>query len=60
MLAGWGVIPGSEGQRILSTVLELPNNVTPYAVIAIGYPAEEADIEPVDRYDKTRVHYNKY
>ena len=55
-----GVIPGSEGQRILSTVLELPNNVTPYAVIAIGYPAEEADIEPVDRYDKTRVHYNKY
>lgn len=59
--ANWmGVIQGSEGQRLLSKVLNLPDNVKAYAVMAIGYPAEGVDIEPVDRFDKTRVHYNRY
>lgn len=59
--AGWmGVCPGSEGQRLLSKILNLPDNVKAYAVMAIGYPAEGVDLEPVDRYDAKRVHYNTY
>lgn len=37
-----------------------PDNVKPYAVMAIGYPSEGVDLEPTDHFDKTRVYYNKY
>lgn len=34
--------------------------VKPYSIVGIGYPAEDADLEPVDRFDTSRIHYNKY
>jgi nitroreductase len=39
-------------------ILSLPDRVIPLNMIAIGYPAEEKDT--VDRYDASRVHYNKW
>ena len=35
-------------------------NVKPYSIVGVGYPAEDADLEAVDRFDATRIHYNKY
>lgn len=35
-------------------------NVKPYSIVGIGYPAEDADLEAVDRFDVSRIHYNKY
>ena len=35
-------------------------NVKPYSIVGIGYPAEDADLEAVDRFDAGRIHYNKY
>ena len=37
-----------------------PENVKPYSIVGIGYPAEDADLEAVDRFDASRIHYNKY
>ena len=39
-------------------ILSLPEHVIPLNMIAIGYPAEEKDA--VDRYDASRVHYNRW
>lgn len=59
--AGWmGVGPGTPGQAALAQLLGLPENVKPYSVVGVGYPAEDADLEAVDRFDAGRIHHNKY
>ena len=47
-------------QAALAALLVLPENVKPYSIVGIGYPAEDADLEAVDRFDASRIHYNKY
>ena len=59
--AGWmGVGPSTPRQAALAELLGLPENVKPYSIVGIGYPAEDADLEAADRFDATRIHYNKY
>ena len=36
------------------------DNVKPYSIVGIGYSSENADLEAVDRFDASRIHYNKY
>ena len=55
-----GVGPGTENQRKLGALLGLPENVTAYSMVSVGYPAEDVDLEAADRYDATRIHYNHY
>ena len=38
----------------------LPENVKPYSIVGVGCPAEDVDLEAVDRFDASRIHYNKY
>ena len=35
-------------------------NVKLYSVVGIGYPAEDVDLEAVDRFDASQIHYNHY
>ena len=35
-------------------------NVKPYSIVRIGYPAEDVDWEAGEQFDARRVHYNKY
>ena len=59
--AGWmGVGPDTEGQARLCELFRLPADVKPYSIVGIGYPAEDADLEAVDRFDASRIHYNCY
>lgn len=59
--ASWmGVTPGSSGQIMLGEILQLPENIKAYAVMAVGYPAEHIDLKTADRFDQTRIHYNTY
>ena len=59
--AGWmGVGPGTEGQAALGKLLNLPEGMRPYSIVGVGYPAEGEDLEPVDRFDPARIHYNSY
>ena len=53
-----GCYPASERVARVAEVLSLPAHVTPLNMIAIGYPAEKKDA--VDRYDASRIHYNKW
>ena len=55
-----GVAPNGDGQAYLGKLFNLPENVKAYSVIGIGYPAADAELEPVDRFDASRIHYNTY
>ena len=59
--AGWmGVGPGTPGQDALAQLLGLPEGVKPYSIVGVGYPADDVDLEAVDRFDSSRIHYNRY
>ena len=53
-----GTYPDEERRKMLAGAFGLPEHVVPFSVIALGYPAEERPF--VDRYDPSRVHYNRY
>ena len=52
-----GVYPKQNVQEI-HKLLQLPENITPFSLISIGYPDEQK--EAGNRYDEERVHYNKW
>lgn len=52
-----GVYPKQNVQEIHS-LLDLPENITPFSLISIGYPAEQ--LEAGNRYDQSRVHFDKW
>ena len=59
--AGWmGVGPGTPGQAALGELLQLPEGIKAYSIVGIGYPAVDAELEAVDRFDPARIHYNHY
>ena len=43
----------------LKQVLELPGQVLPLCVVALGYPAAKPE-PPARRYDATRLHHNHW
>ncbi|MFB3850479.1 MAG: nitroreductase family protein [Acidobacteriota bacterium] len=53
-----GIYPREERMKGLSGLLNLPENTIPFAVVAIGYPAKK--IEQPERFDKTRIHFEKW
>jgi len=53
-----GCYPAPDRVARVTDVLSLPEHVIPLNMIAIGYPAEEKDV--TDRYDASRVHYDKW
>ena len=53
-----GVYPREERVKDMSQVFNLPTNIIPIALLAIGY-ADEQKPKP-DRFKKERIHYNKW
>jgi len=53
-----GVHPVPERVEALRRILGVPGNVIPFALIAIGHPAEQK--EPRTQYDPQRVHRNRW
>lgn len=53
-----GIYPREERITGLNKLLELPNNIIPFSLISIGYPAEQ--LPKSNRYDESRIHYNKW
>ena len=49
-----GVYPAEGRVQSLRRLLGLPENVIPFALVPVGYPAEHR--EPAHRYDNSRVH----
>jgi nitroreductase len=53
-----GVYPREERVEGLRELLGLPEHIVPLALVSIGHPASEQ--RAVDRYDKGRVHRNRW
>jgi nitroreductase len=53
-----GVYPREERVAAISTVLGIPESITPLNLISIGHPAEQK--EPRTQYDSTRVHREQW
>ncbi len=57
--AYWMAIkPVTERMESITKILNLPDNVEPFSLIAVGYSDDENIF--IDRYDATKIHYNKY
>ncbi len=55
-----GVSTGDTREKFLCEMFGIPEGLKPFGVISIGYPVDENANRFVDRYDETRIHYNKY
>lgn len=53
-----GVYPETERMERFASLLNLPDNVIPHSLIALGYPGEETPTE--DRYKTERVHRQRW
>ncbi len=53
-----GVAPRPERMDPIAAIFKLPENIVPFNLIAVGVP-DEARPRP-DRYDESKVHYNKW
>lgn len=55
-----GVHPLEERKQIIAEMLKLPENIIPFAAVAVGYPSEEEANRFVDRFDAGRIHEEMY
>jgi nitroreductase len=53
-----GIYPREDRVAGMRKLLNIPERVIPFALISIGYPGEKKG--PEDRYDRTRVHRDKW
>jgi nitroreductase len=53
-----GVYSIDERVAAIQKLLELPQNIVPFSIVSIGYPAEIKS--HAERYDPTKVHYGKW
>lgn len=53
-----GTYPDEKRINGLKKHFNMPEHITPFAVIAVGYSEDKHKF--VDRYDSSKIHYNKY
>ncbi len=53
-----GFYPDEERAKKVQTYFNLPDHILPFSVIPFGYSAQENQF--VDRFDKTKIHWEKY
>lgn len=53
-----GVYPLADRVQSIKEILNLPASVIPLSIIPVGYPDEQR--EPADRFNKTRIHYDRW
>ncbi len=53
-----GIYPQDDLVESFRKLFKLPKDIYPVSYIPIGYPAEEKS--PSDRYDKNKIHYEKW
>ncbi|HKM29519.1 MAG TPA: nitroreductase family protein [Bacilli bacterium] len=54
-----GVYPNIERMSSVIECFAIPSRYEPFAVISFGYPSEEEAFKFIDRFDGTRIHYEK-
>ena len=56
--AVWIGLPLEEQINYVRSILDIPENIVPQNLIAVGYPAENK--EPRTQYDETKVHFERW
>ena len=54
-----GTYPNPERMSIVSSTFHIPSRFEPFAVIGFGYPDQEEAFQTIDRFDESRIHYEK-
>lgn len=54
-----GVAPMPEVMGKFSEMFKLPKNIRPFALVALGIPAEEPK-QPTDRFSENKIHWQKW
>ena len=52
------ITPSAEREQAVRELLNIPENIVPFSMIAIGYPAGE--VKPKDKFKPEKIHYEKY
>ncbi|MPM69739.1 FMN reductase [NAD(P)H] [bioreactor metagenome] len=52
------VAPFEDRMSYIKDMFKLPDSILPYSVISVGYPVDEMQF--IDRYDKSKVHFEKW
>ena len=53
-----GVYPRKERMESLSRLFNLPQNIIPISLVALGYPKEQ--INTPERFNQKKIHYNEW
>lgn len=53
-----GLYPDSDRIEFVSEIFNLPARIVPFSLIALGYPSR--DYETENRYDESKIHYDKF
>ncbi|OFW61011.1 MAG: NADH dehydrogenase [Actinobacteria bacterium RBG_16_64_13] len=53
-----GFYPREERVATLRSLFGLPEDIVPFAVVPVGYPADHP--EPADRFDENRIHFDRW
>jgi len=55
-----GVSPLKERMEFIASRFNLASHLLPFSIVVFGYPEKEDANKYIDRFDPTRVHYEKY
>jgi nitroreductase len=53
-----GLYPDPDLTKLIAVTAKLPNNIEPIGMVVVGHKVE--DRAAVDRYDKTKIHYDQW
>lgn len=53
-----GVYPTEDRVKNFQKLLHLPEQVVPFSLVPLGFPAEEK--KPMERFDESRIHENRW
>ena len=57
-----GVAPDEERMGQIGRIIGIDeiSNLKPYCIITVGYPADGLENKFMDKFDESRIHYEKY
>ncbi len=55
-----GVEPDTLRKDFIAETFGLPSQIIPFSIIAVGYPEDGCENKFIDRFDYSKVKYNKY
>ncbi|MGI6604993.1 MAG: nitroreductase family protein [bacterium] len=53
-----GIYPDEEREANLRKLLQMPDTIVPFSLVAVGYPGEQKP--PANRYNPARIHYDRW